>query len=70
MYGCFYAALAMYMSGDEFWEPWFRKAAMVLAHMQKKEGEFEDQFGNTIYPTALATMVLLAPRSYLPIFER
>ena len=70
VYGCFYASLAMYMCGDEYWEPWYRKAAMVLAHMQKKEGEFEDEFGNSAYPTALATMILLAPKSYLPIYER
>ncbi len=70
VYGCLYAALAMYMCGDEPWEPWFRKAALVLAHIQKKDGELEDNYGNRVYPTALAAIVLMAPRSYLPIFER
>ena len=70
VYGCFYASLAMYMCGDDFWAPWYRKAAMVLAHIQKKDGEFEDRYGNTVYSTALAALVLLAPKSYLPIYER
>ncbi|MCG3181515.1 MAG: hypothetical protein BIFFINMI_03911 [Phycisphaerae bacterium] len=70
VYGCFYAALAMYMCGDEYWQPWYHKAANVLAHIQRKDGEFADQSDNTAYATAMAAMVLLAPRGYLPIFER
>jgi len=62
--------MAMYMCGDELWEPWYRKAVMVLAHLQNKDGEFEDRYGNSVYPTALAAIVLLSPRSYLPIYER
>jgi Prenyltransferase and squalene oxidase repeat len=70
VYGTFYASLAMYVSGDEYWIPWHKKAVQVLADMQRKDGEFADEAGNTIYPTAMALMVLQAPLGYLPIYER
>lgn len=70
MYGCFYASLAMYVSGDEYWVPWHKKAVQVLAATQRKDGEWADEAGNTIYPTAMALMILQAPLGYLPIYER
>jgi len=70
VYGCFYASLAMYMCGDSYWIPWFRKATSVLAEMQRKDGEFWDEHGNTVYPTAMAAIVMQAPYGYLPLYER
>ena len=70
VYGCFYASLAMYMSGDAIWIPWFRKATRLLAELQRKDGEFTDENDNTVYTTAMAAIVLQAPRGYLPIYER
>jgi len=74
IYGIFYASIAMYMCQDEYWIPWFRKAAQILAAMQRKDGEFADMERTskdfTVWTTAMATMVLLAPRGYLPIYER
>jgi len=70
VYGCFYASLAMYMVGDKLWIPWFRKATQVLYRMRRKDGEFPDEYGNTVYPTAMAAMVLQAPYGYLPLYER
>lgn len=70
IFGCFYASLAMYSCGDEYWIPWFQKSATVLADMQRADGEFPDQHDNAIYSTAMAAMVLQAPRAYLPIYER
>ena len=58
VYGCFYASLAMYVSGDDYWVPFYKKAVQVLAAMQRKDGEFADEAGNTIYPTAMALMLL------------
>jgi len=72
VYGCFYASLAMYMCGDTYWKPWYRKATAVLKAMQdeRKDGELWDEHGNTIYPTAMAAIVLMAPYGYLPLYER
>ena len=69
-YGCFYASVAMYSCGDEYWNPWYQKATQVLKSMQRKDGEIPDEFDNTIYPTAMAAIVLQAPKGYLPIYER
>jgi hypothetical protein len=76
VYGCFYASLAMYMCGDTYWVPWYRKATAVLRTMQDdpktpgKDGELYDEHGNTVYPTAMTAIVLQAPKGYLPLFER
>lgn len=70
VYGCFYASLAMYMCGDTYWVPWFKKATTVLAKMQRKDGELPDEFGNTVYTTAMGAIVLQAPYGYLPLYER
>ncbi|MFO7898193.1 MAG: prenyltransferase/squalene oxidase repeat-containing protein [Planctomycetota bacterium] len=69
-YGCFYASIAMYMCGDQYWVPWYRKATAVLRAMQRKDGEIPDKAGNTVYTTAMAAMVLQAPYGYLPLYER
>jgi hypothetical protein len=70
VYGAFYASLATYSCGDKYMMPWFRKSVEVLATMQRKDGEFWDEFDNTVYPTALAAIILQAPLGYLPIYER
>jgi len=70
IFNTFYASLAMYMSGDEYWMPWYRKVAKLYADMQRRDGEVWDRGGNTVYPTAMALAVLQAPLGYLPIYER
>lgn len=70
VFGCFYASLAMYSCGDDYFIPWFNKATSVLSAMQRKDGEFPDQLDNMIYTTAMAAITLQAPRGYLPIYER
>jgi hypothetical protein len=71
IYGAFYASLAMYTSGDEYWTTWFRKTASVIKAIQKPGGECpEGEDGNLMYTTAMAAMILQAPRGYLPLYER
>lgn len=70
VFGAFYASLAMYSCGDEYWMPWFEKATAVMGDMQRKDGELWDEYDNHIYPTAMGAMILQAPRGYLPIYER
>ncbi len=69
LYGCFYASVAMYSSGDQYWFPWYKKVAQILKFMQRDDGELWDEYGNTIYPSAMAAMILQAPKGYLPLYE-
>jgi hypothetical protein len=70
MFGALYASLAMYMCGDEYWIPWFKKASKVFRALQRETGEFADHLGNTTYPTAMAALVMQAPLGRLPLYER
>jgi len=70
IYGFFYASLAMYSQGDDHWIPFYKKVVQVLAAMQGKDGEFHDEFGCSVYTTAMAAIILQAPLGYLPIYER
>ena len=70
IFNTFYASLAMYMCGDDYWAPWYRKVVRLYADMQRRDGEVWDQTGNTVYPTAMALTVLEAPLGFLPIYER
>ena len=68
LFGSFFAGLCMYSSGYDTWAPWYGKIVQIVAHQQGKNGDVTDQAGNKVYPTALATIILLAPNGYLSIF--
>jgi hypothetical protein len=70
IFNTFYASLAMYMCGDEYWIPWYQKVTDLYRAMQRRDGEVWDEGGNTVYPTAMAAIVLQAPLGFLPIYER
>lgn len=70
IFNTFYASLAMYMCGDDYWIPFYGKVVRLYENMQRRDGEVWDEYGNTIYPTAMAAIVLQAPYGYLPIYER
>lgn len=70
VYGCFYTSQAMYMAGDKYWVPWFEKAAELFKAAQRESGEFPDGYGNKVYPTAVAAVVMQAPYGYLPLYQR
>ena len=42
----------------------------MIKKKQKSKGEFQDEFGNTIYTTALAAIILQAPNGKLALYER
>ena len=69
-YGAFYTSQALYHAGNEHWHPYYRKMLEVFAASQQSDGQFVDQAGNSVYPTAAAAIVLLAPRGYLPLYLR
>ena len=70
IYGMFYTSQAMYMGGDKYWVPWYEKIAQFLKARQREKGEWEDEHGNSTYPTAVAAIVLQAPLGYLPLYLR
>jgi hypothetical protein len=69
-YGAFYVSQAMYHAGNDRWHPYYRKLLEVFAASQQADGQFLDQAGNSVYPTAAAAIVLQAPRGYLPVYLR
>jgi hypothetical protein len=69
-YGSFYVSQAMYVAGNSYWHPYYRKMLEVFAASQRADGQFQDQAGNSVYPTAAAAIVLQAPRGYLPLYLR
>lgn len=69
-YGAFYVSQAMYVSGDQYWQRYYRKMLEVFAASQGTEGQFTDHLGNSVYPTAAAAIVLQAPLGYLPLYLR
>jgi hypothetical protein len=69
-YGAFYISQALYVAGNDSWHPYYKKMLEVFAASQKGDGQFEDQAGNSVYPTAAAAIVLQAPRGYLPLYLR
>lgn len=69
-YGSFYISQAMYAAGNVYWHRYYHKMLEVYAASQKADGQFEDQMGNSVYPTAAAAIVLQAPRGYLPLYLR
>ncbi len=70
LFGMFYASVAMYPCGDEYFVPWFKKTNELLVTMQQKDGDFLDEHDNRVYTTAMAAIVLQAPKVYLPLYER
>ena len=69
-FGCFYASQAMYVAGDEYWIPWYKKYAEALKLRQAEDGSWQDIRGNTVYPTAISAMILQAPLGYIPQYLR
>jgi len=69
-YGTFYVSQAMYVAGNQHWRPYYRKALEIFAASQLADGQFEDHAGNSVYPTAVAAIVLQAPRGFLPLYLR
>jgi hypothetical protein len=70
IYGCFFASLAQYSSGDDYFIPLYGKLIQILDAAGRKDGEYPDHKGNTVYVTAMAAILMQAPYGYLPIYER
>lgn len=68
-YGHYYAAQAMFVSGEPYWSNWYKKIRDKLVRIQTDDGSWEDNTGNNC-PTAIATIILQLPNRYLPIFQK
>jgi hypothetical protein len=68
-YGHYYAAQAMYLSGDENWGKWWPAIRGELLAKQEPEGFWRNQAGDE-YGTAMALIILQMPNRLLPIFQK
>ncbi len=68
-YAHYYAVQAMWQRGGESFANYFKSIRQLLLEMQSDDGSWLDVLGRH-YGTAMACLVLSAPRSLLPIFQR
>jgi hypothetical protein len=69
-YMLFYAAQAMYLSGEHNWRTFFPKHRDELIGRQTDEGSWADSRTSTSYATPAALIVLQLPYARLPILQR
>jgi hypothetical protein len=70
-YGQYYAALAMWSAGGDYWRTWFPAVRdELLARARANSGTWTDQFNGSAYATAMALIVLQLPNNYLPILQK
>ncbi|UCE60289.1 MAG: terpene cyclase/mutase family protein [Phycisphaerales bacterium] len=68
-YGHYYAAQAMFLGGDTYWEDWWPAVRAELLEKQAPEGFWRGQAGQE-YGTAMALIILQVPNRLLPIFQK
>ena len=69
-YGHYYAALAMWTAGGEYWSRWFPAIRdELLTKSRQAGGAWTDPQG-TAYATAMALIILQLPNNYLPILQK
>jgi hypothetical protein len=70
-YGQYYAALAMWTAGGDYWRTWFPAVRdELLARYRASNNTWSDQFHGTAYATAMSLIVLQLPNNYLPILQK
>ncbi len=68
-YGHYYAAQAMFLAGDRYWQDWWPAVRDELLSKQTPEGSWRGQAGQE-YGTAMALIILQMPNRLLPIFQK
>jgi hypothetical protein len=70
-YGQYYAALAMWTAGGDYWRSWFPAVRdELLSRARAGGGVWSDQFHGTAYATAMSLIILQLPNNYLPILQK
>lgn len=70
-YGQYYAALAMWTAGDDYWTPWFPAIRDELLNKRRTGGgTWLDPYHGAQYATAMALIILQLPNNYLPILQK
>jgi hypothetical protein len=70
-YGQYYAALAMWTAGDDYWTPWFPAIRdELLTKRRANGGTWIDPYHGAPYATAMALIILQLPNNYLPILQK
>jgi hypothetical protein len=70
-YGQYYAALAMWTAGGDYWRTWFPAIRdELLARSRVNGGAWSDQFHGSAYATAMSLIILQLPNNYLPILQK
>ncbi len=70
-YGHYYAALAMWTAGGNYWAEWFPavRDELVFKSRTGPGGVWTDWYGPA-YATAMSCIVLQLPNNYLPIMQK
>ncbi|OWK38318.1 prenyltransferase/squalene oxidase repeat-containing protein [Fimbriiglobus ruber] len=68
-YGHYYAALAMWTAGGNYWAEWFPAIRDELIIRTRTGGVWTDWHGAS-YATAMACIILQLPNNYLPIMQK
>lgn len=68
-YGQYYAALAMWTAGGNYWAEWYPAIRNELLLRREQGGGWSDFFGSA-YATAMACIILQLPNNYLPIMQK
>ncbi len=70
-YGHYYAALAMWTAGGEYWAQWFPAVRDELLRNARAGGVWTDPANlGQAYATAMSLIVLQLPNNYLPILQK
>lgn len=69
-YGHYYAALAMWTAGGDYWSQWFPAIRdELLSRARASGGVWSDPIGQA-YATAMSLIILQLPNNYLPILQK
>jgi hypothetical protein len=70
-YGQYYAALAMWTAGGQFWAEWFPaiREELIVRSRTGAGGMWADERGSS-FPAACSCIILQLPNNYLPILQK
>lgn len=71
LYGQYYAALAMWTAGGDYWRRWFPAIRdELLARARATGGSWVDGQYGAAYGNAMSLIILQLPNNYLPILQK